>query len=203
MAEPFISTPVIADAAESPLAGHYEQGEFGNLDRGAQVTLSERFALAIVDVCAWPGAETKTANAIKRASGAAITKTRDSVAGTAQAFQHAPGRWTVIATDPSLPEALTRAVGDNATVVDLSHGRTVLRVDGDQSRWVLSKLFALDFKSETFPLEKGLATKHHEVFAQIQRVGEDAFDVIVFRSYARSFWHALTRASEEVGYSVE
>lgn len=199
----FIPTPVIPDAAESPLAGHYAQGEFGNRDRSAQVTLTERFPLAICDVCAWPGAETKTANTIKRVTGIALTKTRDAVSDTAQAFRHAPGRWTVISIDPGLPEALTKAVGDNATVVDLSHGRTVLRIDDEKSRWVLAKLFALDFRSDDFPLEKGLATKHHEIFAQIQRVGEDAFDVIVFRSYARSFWHALRMASEEVGYRVE
>lgn len=203
MAEPFVSVPVIADAAESPLAGHYEQGEFGNLDRGAQVTLTERFALSICDVHAWPGAETRTANAIKRASGAPLTKTRDAVADTARAFQHAPGRWTVIADDAALPEALAKAVGENGTVVDLSHGRTVLRIDGAKSRWVLSKLFAIDVHPDALPLQKGLATKHHEIFAQIQRVGEDAFDVIVFRSYARAFWHALRRASEEVGYAVE
>lgn len=203
MAEPFVATPVIADAAESPLAGHYEKGAFGNLDHGAQVTLTERFPLAICDVFAWPGAETKTANAIRRACGAPVTTTRDAVAETAQAFQHAPGRWTVIAEDGALPEALARAVGDNGTVVDLNHGRTVLRVEGEQSRRVLSKLFAIDFHADAFPLEEGLATKHHEIFAQIQRVGENAFDIIVFRSYARAFWHALRKASEEVGYAVE
>ncbi|RKF05721.1 sarcosine oxidase subunit gamma [Oceaniradius stylonematis] len=202
MAEPFVSTPVITDAAESPLAGHYEQGEFGNLDRGARVTLTERFALAICDVCAWPGSETKAANAIKRASGASVTKTKDAIAEDAQAFQHAPGRWSVVAQNPALPEALAKAVGENGTVVDLSHGRTVLRIDGRQSRRALSKLFPIDFRSDAFPLEKGLATRHHEIFAQIQRVGEDAFDIIVFRSYARAFWHALRKASEEVGYAV-
>lgn len=203
MPSSFIATPVIEGATESPLAGHYTPGEHGNLDFGAQLTLNERFPLAICDVYAWPGAETKTANAIKRVTGIAVTKTRDAVGETGQAFQHAPGRWTVVSQDPALPEALTKAAGDNTTVVDLSHGRTVVRVDGEKSRWVLSKLFALDFRSDYFPLEKGLATKHHEIFAQIQRIGEDAFDVIVFRSYARSFWHALTRASEEAGYRVE
>lgn len=203
MADPFISTPVITDAAKSPLVGHYEQGTFGNLDRGAQVTLTERFPLAICDVFAWPGAETKSANAIKRATKLALTKTRDAVSEDAQAFRHAPGRWTVIAVDLALPVALTAAVGDNATVVDLSHGRTVLRIDGRQSRRVLSKLFPIDFRSDCFPLEKGIATKHHEIFAHVQRVGDDAFDIIVYRSYARSFWHALRRASEEVGYAVE
>ena len=169
MVEPFLSTPVLADVAESPLGGgHYQAGEFGNLTRGAQVTLSERFPLAICDVCAWTGNETNTANAIKRATGLALTGTKDAVSESAQAFQHAPARWTVISADQTLPHALTGAVGDNGTVVDLSHGRTVLRVHGAKSRWVLAKLFALDFQPDTFPLEKGVTTAHHDIFAQIQ-----------------------------------
>ena len=36
----------------------------------------------------------------------------------------------------------------------------------------------------------------------IQRVGENAFDVYVFSSFARSFWKTLCHAAEEIGYEV-
>lgn len=202
MAEPFISTPVMAATAQSPIADALVPGEYGNLAIGAQVALSERFGLAICDVCAWPGLETKTANAIKRATGLAVTKRRDAVGEAAQGFQHAPGRWTVIAEDPSLAERLTRAVSANATVVDLAHGRTCLRIAGEAGTSVLAKLFAIDFAEKAFPVAKGLATSHHAVLAQIQRVDAQTFDLLVFRSYARTFFHALTRASEEFGYRI-
>lgn len=202
MVEPYVSTPVIAEKAASPLDGHRTIGQFGNLKNGAGVTLTERNSVAIVDVAAWPDGSTKTINAIKRVTGLGVSKTSDDVGNEAQAFQHAPHRWTVIGVDDTLPAQLTKSVGTSGTVVDLSHGRTIIRISGNEAEWVLAKLFAIDFAASAFPVGKGLATKHHEILAQIQRVDETVFDVIIFRSYARAFWHTMTRASEEVGYSV-
>ena len=44
--------------------------------------------------------------------------------------------------------------------------------------------------------------KLEDIFTQIQRTGPTAFDLYVFRSFARSFWKMLCHASEEVGYEV-
>ena len=77
-----------------------------------------------------------------------------------------------------------------------------LRIAGPRAEWVLSKLFALDFAPDAFPVEAGRATAHHDIFVQLQRTREDAFDLYVFRSFARSFWHSLCHAAEEVGYEV-
>jgi heterotetrameric sarcosine oxidase gamma subunit len=67
---------------------------------------------------------------------------------------------------------------------------------------VLAKLFAIDFALPAFPIGAGRSTTHHDVFAQIQRTGADAFDLYVFRSFARSFWTVLCHAAEETGYDV-
>jgi sarcosine oxidase subunit gamma len=88
-------------------------------------------------------------------------------------------------------------------VTDLSHGRTALRASGSKAAWILSKLFAIDFSTAAFPVGAGRSTMHHDIFAQIQRTGEMAFDLYVFRSFARSFWTSLCHAAEEVGYAVE
>lgn len=184
MAEPFVSTPVIREKAVSPLEGHAA----AHRSTGAPgVTLSERFGLAICDVAAWPG------------KFAAVGKALD---GTGEIIPHAPGRFTVIADDPDLPVKLGKTLGDAATVVDLAHGRTLIRVSGAKSEWVLAKLFAIDFSPGAFPVGHGLATKHHEIFAQIRRADAQTFDVLVYRSFARSFWHTLTVAGEEVGVAV-
>jgi sarcosine oxidase subunit gamma len=103
----------------------------------------------------------------------------------------------------SLSEALTKAISpETGTVTDLSHGRTAIRISGPKAGWVLAKFFAIDFSLVSFPVGAGRSTVHHDIFAQIQRSASDQFDVYVFRSFARSFWHALCRASEEVGYEV-
>lgn len=202
MADPFISTPVMADKAQSPLEGHATPGTYGNDSDGISIELVERFGMAICEVTAWPGAEPEVISAIHKIAKLKVADNADAMSETAAAFQHAPGRWTVISQDQSIPEKLTVALGDNGVCVDLSHGRTIIRCQGPKVEWVLAKLFAIDFAVSAFPIAKGLATSHHEIFAQIARIDDEAFDVMVFRSYARSFFHALSKASAEVGYEV-
>lgn len=187
MVEPFINTPVIADKATSPLGDSFVPGSFGNTMAGCGVQLSERQGIAIADVAGWPSGSKKASNA---------------VSAYECFFEYAPNRWTVIADDPNMPLNLTKKVGDAGTVVDLSHGRTVLRISGNQAAWVLPKLFAIDFSDAAFAVATGLATQHHEISAQIYRLDATTFDIIIFRSFAHAFWHTLTKAAQDVGYEV-
>ena len=125
-----------------------------------------------------------------------------SIGGKA-AFGFAPGKFLISTEDEGLAENLLRSVSiEVGTVVDLSHGRTVLRISGSKAEWVLAKFFAIDFSLPSLPVGSGISTNHHDVFAQIQRTGADQFDLTIFRSFARSFWVSLCHASEEVGYEV-
>lgn len=201
-----IADPVGAAHAASPLEGHYHHGEFGALsDDGIGVTLAERFGLSIADIAAWRGSETEARAAINTIRGLNLKAGAGagSAGKTATGFNIAPGRWLVSSNSASLVTDLAEAAGESATITDLSHGRTVITVDGAKSRWVLAKLFAVDLSDAVLPVGHGLATAHHDIFASIQRTGADAFDVYVFRSFARSFWHPLCRSAEEVGYRVE
>ena len=115
--------------------------------------------------------------------------------------------WNLQARDDAferrLAAVLAGAVGiETGTATDLSHGRTALRIQGPKAEWVLSKLFAIDFSPDGFPVGTAISTNHHEIFAQIHRTNADRFDLYVFRSFARSFWQTLTRAAEETGYEV-
>lgn len=207
MAEPksFVADPVLAKHAASPLDGIVKNGEYGALrDDGPGVRLAERFGLSVAEVAAFPRSEVKCRAAIKAAAGLTVKTAPGSgaVKPDAAAFNIAPGRWLVSGGDRTLVAKLAEAAGDDGSVVDLSHGRSVLRIDGEKSRWVLAKLFAIDFSGPAFAKGAGLATAHHDIFAQIQRVDTDAFDIHVYRSFARSFWQLLCRSSEEVGYRV-
>ncbi|MEL6437388.1 MAG: hypothetical protein AAFP99_11410, partial [Pseudomonadota bacterium] len=148
MVEVFVATPTIADKASSPLDGHLLPGTYGNSNAGIGVTLSERFGLAICDVCAWPDE---------------VDAVRGALPKTATAFEYAPARWTVLSEDPQTANSLSNTLGDQATVVDLSHGRTVISMSGPKVEWVLAKLFAIDFHINTFKPQVGLATAHHEI----------------------------------------
>ncbi|QKV17334.1 sarcosine oxidase subunit gamma [Oricola thermophila] len=203
---PFIADPVRPEFAKSPLSGAYEHGEFGAIGgTGPGVVLLERFGIAIAEVASWRGSEAKIRNAIRQACGLSLKTAPGSgtIKGEKSAFNIAPRRWLVSGGEPALAAALDTAVAGHGTVTDLGHGRTVIRIDGEKSRWVLAKIFAVDLADEALARGNGLATAHHDISARIQRVGPNAFDVYVFRSFARSFWHLLCRSSEEVGYRVE
>ncbi|WP_457937542.1 sarcosine oxidase subunit gamma family protein [Mesorhizobium sp. 10J20-29] len=189
----------------SPLEPVLHSGRHGHVANGVGVTLSETRPGSIVQLAAWPGKEKALIKSVKQLAGIALPDGAGGGIATeaASAFGIAPGRFLVIGEEEGLAAAFAAAVArDTGTVTDLSHGRTAIRVAGPKAEWVLSKIFAIDFALPAFPLGSGVSTVHHDIFAQIQRTGAERFDIYVFRSFARSFWHALCRASEEVGYEV-
>jgi methylglutamate dehydrogenase subunit D len=185
---------------ESPLGPAFRPGTHG----GNGVTLSDLMPPFIAEAASWPGNKAQLAAAISDVTGFSLNATPNAGAfsGSAGAFSIGPERFLVFGDEAlglRLPAAITADIG---TVTDLSHGRTAIRIAGARAEWVLSKLFAIDFSLAAFPVAEGRATVHHDIFAQVQRTGEDRFDIFVFRSFARSFWFMLCDAAEEVGYEV-
>ncbi len=189
----------------SPLEPDYKRGRYGNSAGQTGVTLMETQPGSIVQVAVWPGGEHAAIDAISKATGLTLANTPGAGAcgdGFA-AFGLAPGKWLVVSEDEGLEAVLAKAIPSLiGAVTDLSHGRTAIRISGAKAEWVLAKLFAVDFAPRAFAVGQGIATKHHEIFAQIQRSGPQQFDIYVFRSFARSFWHTLLTASAEAGYQV-
>lgn len=188
----------------SPLGAAWAPGRFGAAGT-AGVRLSEQQPGSIVQVAAWPGRDAAAIEAIRAATGLALEARpgAGAVGEAAAAFGFAPGRFLVADEAEDRFAALLDALpADAGTLLDLSHGRTVLRVEGAKAGWVLSKLFGIDFSPAAFPPGDGRATAHHDVSALIQRTGEGRFDLYVFRSFARSFWKTLCHAAAETGYEV-
>lgn len=189
----------------SPLDPVLRPGSFGRFEDGVGVTLSETAPGSIVQVAAWPGREKAVLAAIGKVTGLALPDGPGGglATGTKSAFGIGPGRFLVVDEAEGLAGTLAAAVkAQDGAVTDLSHGRTAIRIDGPKAEWVLAKFFAVDFSQAAFPPGAGRASVHHDIFAHIQRYGPERFDVYVFRSFARAFWLALCRASEEVGYEA-
>ncbi len=186
------SAGVSAVARLSALAPVYRPGSHGNFEHGIGVALSEVVPTSIVQLAAWSGKEKKLIGIIGSVMGLALPDAAGggAVEGTRAAF----GLASIFA------EAMEP---DTGTVTDLSHGRTVIRIEGPEVEWIMAKFFALDFSLPAFPVGAGRSTAHHDIFAQIQRTAAEQFDIYVFRSFARSFWTALCRGCEEVGYEVQ
>ena len=83
--------------------------------------------------------------------------------------------------------------------VDVSHARALLRLSGSATRAVLAKVCPLDLDPRQFPVGACAQTAIAKVNAILDHVEPDAFDLYCSRSYARSFWHAITEAAAEYG----
>jgi heterotetrameric sarcosine oxidase gamma subunit len=120
------------------------------------------------------------------------------------AFQHAANRVFVVARDTDLIPALKAAVPiDKAAIIDQSHGRVCLAIEGPMVESVLSKLFAVDFDASAFKTSTGTATAHHVIFALIYRETETRFFLFPHRSFSRDFLKALIKAGTEYGVEIE
>lgn len=119
-------------------------------------------------------------------------------------FQHAANRVFVVARDADLLPALEKAVPKNqGAIIDQSHGRVCLAIEGPRVEDVLSKLFAVDFDKSVFKNETGIATAHHVIFALIYREHDTRFLLFPHRSFARDFLKSLIKAGTEFGVEIE
>jgi methylglutamate dehydrogenase subunit D len=177
----------------SALGAAFKPGLYGDVSNGAGVTLSETFLGFTAEIAAFPGHQ----EAVSKLIGKAEARIDGSLS-----FQIARNRW-LAAGSTKFRAALENGTDeDQGSFVDLTHGRNVITVSGAKAEWVLSKLFAVDFRLSAFPEKSGLTTMHHDIFAQIYRAGAETFEIFVFRSFARSFWHTLCHAAEGAGYEI-
>jgi methylglutamate dehydrogenase subunit D len=180
---------------QSALGADFEAGAHGNIARGVGVHLSETNFGFIGELASF--APEKTDKLI-----ASLRKSLDSKDISA-AFKIAPNRWFLSGSEALRDAIASKIKADEASLFDLTHGRSSFLITGEKATWVLAKLFPIDFDLTAFPIQSGVATTHHGTFTQIYRAYENTFELYVFRSFARSFWHTLSTASTEVGYVVE
>ena len=189
----------------SPLSPVWKPGAHGKVLGGGGVVLEETAPGSIVQAAAFPGEEKALIAIIAQQTGLSLPDGAGAgaVDSGKSAFGFAPGKFLLVDQDEGLGARLKPTVPVHVgTVTDLSHGRTAIRISGPKAEWVLAKFFAIDFSLPAFPEDAGRSTAHHDIFAQIQRIGPDGFDLYVFRSFTRACWTALCHAGEEVGYEV-
>jgi methylglutamate dehydrogenase subunit D len=177
----------------SPLGAEFKPGRYGDVSGEPGVALSERQFDFVAELAAFDDAIAEA----PRVLPGALKK-----AGDGFSFQIAWNRWLVVGSAALRVAVSRKADSSSLSLVDQTHGRTALTIIGPRTEWVLAKLFAIDFRPKAFPTSTGVATLHHDIPAWIYRDAGDGFILFVPRSFARSFWHTLRRAAEEVGYEV-
>ena len=80
---------------------------------------------------------------------------------------------------------------EGAAVTDQSDGWAVLGLSGVGATDVLARLVPLDLRLAAFPVGRVARSGLNHMNAVILRTGDYAFELMVFRSMARTAWHEL------------
>ncbi|MEM0943389.1 MAG: hypothetical protein AAGI70_05510 [Pseudomonadota bacterium] len=161
---------------------------------GPDLTISERRVGAIWQVTAWPeslaaaGAAAADAAGVGSAPGPGKAVEGDG----ASLLRTGPLRWLIV----SEAEISPPPPGAWGTLLDLSHARTVLRLEGPAVPDLMARQMPLDLRPKAFP-EGSVATSgiHHVAVTVLAREG--GLELFCFRSFGRAMLDHLAESAAQ------
>ncbi len=154
------------------------------------VRLTERVPEAITWVSPFDGQAKAVSDALKSAIGAAMpAPNRTTGKSAARVIWCGPGQAMVLGP-PVAP--------GGAAVVDQSDGWAVIVIEGDDARDVLARLTPHDLRDAIFKRGHTARTLLNHMTISLTRTGADRYEILVFRSMAKTAVHELTEAAERV-----
>jgi sarcosine oxidase subunit gamma len=152
------------------------------------VVLTRQASQRVAHVAARRGAEVEVAEKLR-------------VAGLASCELSA-GQWLAIGESDFVP-GLAAALSGAATVIDMSSAREIVRNSGAKARDVLAKGCPLDLDARVFAPGRSATTEIEHIACTLRQVdASPAFDLIVARSLAESFYEWLSASAAPYGYEV-
>lgn len=167
--------------AKTPLAGHWPETH-------GDLTLSEVALDRITSVAPFRGQEAALAKALKPLGLAFPTPGRFAEQGSAVLVW--TGRDQAFLIGPPLETPA-------AALTDQSDGWACLRLEGPGAEVALARLVPLDLRAQAFPPGTVARTALGHINCILLRRAA-AFEILVFRSMARSAWHDLREAMQRL-----
>ena len=191
-------------AAVSALAGHLTRGRHGVASGAAGVRLSELPVAALAQVHGAPAPDQLGSMLSGHGFSGAPERLRCWRGDRMHLLWNGPRQYLAVSTrhrGPALAAFLAAELSPaGAATVDLSHARTVLRLEGAMCRDVLAKGCPLDLDTMTPGDCAPSVVSHFSVLLHCD--GDDAFELYVTRSFAVAFLDWVLRAGAEFGIDV-
>lgn len=157
------------------------------------VALTEEDAGVMTSIAPFKGREAALSDKLKSAHGMAVpAPNRATGKAGARAVWFGHGQAMLIGPAPDL------SLADHAALTDQSDAWAVVRLEGDAARDVLARLVPVDLRATTFKRGHTARTLVGLMSASVTRVGERAWQIMVFRSMAGTLAHELKTAMEAV-----
>ena len=206
------STPLSSAASavlRSPFSSHAAH-EHPTRDGLVQVRLQAERLASVTLISTWMGGTQALCAALGRALAATdLFPLPASTGQTAQCplgllLRTGPHEFMLIGSGSvDVAAALqTHITPDIGALLDLSHARCRVRVEGPKAVATLGKLFALDFRNAAFAVGKVQLSGHHHVPCSLHRLGADRFDLYLLSTYAHGQLESLQDAALEYGMAL-
>ncbi len=161
--------------------------------------LAHRSCAALVQYHAWPEHYAQMAQGLADHCGLpeAPRAGRAACGATASLLRVHPQRLWLIAEDGRAGghPLINSNVG---AVLDLTHARTIIRIDQVVAVPLLSRFIAVDLRPDRFAVDDIALAPLHRVGVVLWR-RPDGIDVLAPRSFARSIWEVLSEAAHRLG----
>jgi heterotetrameric sarcosine oxidase gamma subunit len=193
--------------ARSAFHGLLHRGRHGRADGPPGVLVRERTGVTVASLIARQGQAGALAALVKARLGLALpSEPVRTASGALSALWAGPGQWMVLAegeTAASLLQELRRAAAGLAAVAEVGHGRAILGVSGPRVRDALAKGLAIDLDPRVFPPGRTALTMASMIDVQVTALDDrPAYELMLFRGYAGSFWHWLEASALEYGLDI-
>jgi sarcosine oxidase subunit gamma len=173
-------------------------GEFEGGSGESGVRLGES-PLVLWQIAFWSDAAEAVAARLAEKFGAAPAPGRVATADGLRLVRAEPLTWWVIGGAPPVEVPV-----EEGAVLDLSHGRVMIRVEGRDAAALLARFVSVDLREKAFPDGSHAATAaHHSQWNVIRRDRDGpGYDLLVGRSFTRDFWEMLALHGRQFGMEI-
>ncbi len=178
--------PVVSLIAKTPLAGHLPVTV-------GTCTLAEVMLGPVTSLSPYRGREQALSDALMAAHGVAFPAPNRVAQGDGLRLVWS-GRAQAFLTGAA-PGA---GLGDHAALTDQSDGWAGLHLSGTGAEAVLARLVPVDLRAPAFDVGHCARTQVQHINALIIRTGEQAFEIMVMRSFGQTAVHEITEAMRGV-----
>jgi len=190
----------------SPLSAFIKPGEYGGAaDKGVELVLSEQAPGTLVQLAGWRDFAEVSASALVSLGFDGLGDYRTvRMAADALCFRIAPDKLLFLHQDREVLFSSFKKLDPARTpIIDLSHARWIVEVEGRVAEALLARLAAIDFSLSVFPEGTFMQTGIHHVGVLIHRISVEKFQIFVPVSWVGSLWELIRDTAQPFAYRVE
>lgn len=188
----------------SALASHYHTGLAGDVGSdGPGITLREIHDAGLWQISGWPGTMEEVGARLADIVGAeAAPGPLKSAAGPKGILiRTQPFVWWLTRASEEIGKDAMAIDAELGTALDLSHSRTIIRIEGPRARNLLNRGLSTDLRPASFPEGSFAGGAIHQVGVNLHH-RDGGYDLYIPRGFAVTLWEFLTETAAQWGCEV-